>query len=264
VTLRFTIELPSAQALLLTTVFEKTRLGPATGFVVPSKVGPLLITCRHVVTGRDNNTGTPLSASSSIPDSLIVRHNGAETDARGVDTTVETVEPLYEDGQPRWIEHPTLANRADLVALRLTQLSTTRIHMISLVEPEDRIVLRPAEPVSVVGFPFGRSGPGQFAIWATGFVASEPSIPYDGLPVLLIDCRTRPGQSGSPVIAHRIGYGLFETEGDTALRKSDGSLTQFVGAYSGRIHPESDIGMVWKASAVRDLVSHVESIAPAI
>jgi len=33
-----------------------------------------------------------------------------------------------------------------------------------------------------------------------------------------------------------------------------GTMTRFLGIYSGRIHAESDIGTVWKASAVAEIV----------
>lgn len=33
-----------------------------------------------------------------------------------------------------------------------------------------------------------------------------------------------------------------------------GSHTRFLGIYSGRINSESDIGIVWKASAIADLL----------
>lgn len=37
----------------------------------------------------------------------------------------------------------------------------------------------------------------------------------------------------------------------------DGPVTKFQGIYSGRINDQSDLGMVWKASAVAQLVEAV-------
>lgn len=54
-------------------------------------------------------------------------------------------------------------------------------------------------------FPFGLAGGGSLAIWATGLMATEPEIDYNNQPTFLIDCRARPGQSVSAVIAHRNG-----------------------------------------------------------
>jgi hypothetical protein len=41
-------------------------------------------------------------------------------------------------------------------------------------------------------------------------------------------------------------------DGSTAVFA--GPVEQFVGVYSGRISDESDLGFVWKATAVRDIV----------
>lgn len=39
--------------------------------------------------------------------------------------------------------------------------------------------------------------------------------------------------------------------GDSAA--FNGPVSKFIGIYSGRINPESDIGIVWKASAIQQL-----------
>jgi V8-like Glu-specific endopeptidase len=72
------------------------------------------------------------------------------------------------------------------------------------------------------------------------------------LPVFLIDCRSRPGQSGSPVYAHRTAGAVFDN-GGVSLGTGE-SYSRFLGVYSGRIHPEADIGLVWTAQAVLDVV----------
>ena len=176
---------------------------------------------------------------------------------------MEVLEPLYDGDVARWIEHPSLGVRADIAALPLTRTEGVLLRPVSLALEDDAVVCRPTEAVSVIGFPFGQSGPGQFAIWATGFIASEPEFLYNGLPVMLIDCRTRAGQSGAPVIAYRIGYALVEDGPATALRKVDGAVSRFLRVYGGRIRPDSDLGMVWRESAIQELVEFAESRAPA-
>jgi hypothetical protein len=117
------------------------------------------------------------------------------------------------------------------------------------------IAVNPADPVSVVGFPFGLQAGGSLAVWATGFMASEPDIDFNNLPTFLVDCRTRPGQSGSAVIAHRHGGMVTMQDGSSGV--FGGPVTKFLGVYSGRINEESDLGIVWKASAVSVVVSAV-------
>ena len=241
----------SALPLLLELHTNGHQLSTATGFVAEAPAGPVLVTCRHVVTGRDNNSGKPLAASAGIPDEIVIRHNGSDG-PQNISQVVSVRQALLDtDGKPLWVEHPTLGRRADLVALSLRQTSRPVVLLPSTLGVGDPpIVCVPSEPVSVVGFPFGKSGPGQFAIWATGFIASEMSISYDGLPVFLIDCRSRPGQSGAPVVAYR-ATGAVTEDGNVTT----GTASRFLGVYSGRIHPESDIGMVWNVAAVQELVA---------
>jgi hypothetical protein len=120
----------------------------------------------------------------------------------------------------------------------------------STATPAQELRVRPAEIVSVIGFPLGQSAGGLFAIWVSGFIASELDVDYNGLPQFLVDCRTRPGQSGSPVVAVR--YGMVHLKnGDILL---DGYASELLGIYSGRISESSDIGVVWKRSAIDELV----------
>ena len=125
----------------------------------------------------------------------------------------------------------------------------------SLGVGDPAIACGPADAVSVVGFPFGLRAGGSLAVWATGFVASEPDIDYNSLPVFLIDCRARPGQSGSPVIAYRSAGTVGMADGSAAVFSSP--VTRFLGIYSGRINDQSDIGMVWKAAAIKELVASI-------
>ena len=90
----------------------------------------------------------------------------------------------------------------------------------------------------------------NFAVWIQGAIASEPTLDWNRQPVFLIDSRTRSGSSGSPVIAYRPGVRLYE-DGRTVI---GGTESRFLGVYSGRVNADSDLGMVWKASAVREII----------
>jgi hypothetical protein len=95
----------------------------------------------------------------------------------------------------------------------------------------------------------------MLAIWCSGYVASEPSQDYAGQPKFLIDCRARKGQSGSPVIAYR--NGSF-TDSNGGINLGSGATWLPLGVYTGRIHPEADIGVVWKWSVVDTLSSEMD------
>ena len=163
-------------------------------------------------------------------------------------------ESLSFKGKPRWSEHPKHGEKVDVVALALTNTTDVQLYPHDL-PGGPKVRVGPAEPVSVVGFPFGIQAGGSLAVWATGFLASEPDIDFRDLPLMLIDCRTREGQSGSAVIAYRAGGAVSMEDGSTAIM--GGPVQRFLGCYSGRINKESDLGMVWKASAVQAVVDEI-------
>jgi hypothetical protein len=240
------------QSLLLELRFKGQHLAFATGFVVVTATGPHLITCRHVVTGRDQNTNDPLDKKSSgVPNEVAILHHSKQAPQGELWLWEERVEALYDGEKPRWREHPILGARADIIALPLIHQDVQFMPYELLAD--SNLELGPGDPVSVIGFPFGKAAGGSLGIWATGFIAGETFVDWNNLPIQLIDSRTRKGQSGAPVIAYR-------SEGSTVLMDGKlvqirkGAVSQFLGVYSGRINDESDVGMVWKAAAVRALV----------
>lgn len=238
---------PSAFPVRLEMRFNGTPLGVGTGYLNTAGTNPLLITARHNLTGCHQVTGECLSkATGGIPNEVLIRHH-----ADDFLTYVDQVEPLLSDEVPLWHEHPTLGASADFVALPLTQL--TGVNLNHSVFPFMRPTMRlsPSDSVSVIGFPFGVSGAGDLAIWTTGFIATEIELDYGGLPQFLIDARTRPGQSGSPVIAYRTD---FVRGRNGALGQLDMPNWDLLGIYSGRINADSDIGVVWKLSAIIELI----------
>lgn len=244
-----TIAQPSVMSLLLEMRFNGAPLATGTGFVAPSSKGPVLLTNRHNLTGRHQATGQPLSNTGGVPNEVVILHN-----VKGkLGNWIPVVEPLLDTkGAPLWREHPKHGAKADFGALPLTALSNVEIYGYDPANPGPDIAVGPADVLSVVGFPFGMTAGGAAGIWATGFMASEPELDFEGLPVFLIDCRSRPGQSGSAVIAHRNGGTVAMKDGSSAI--FGGPVTRFLGIYSGRVNAESDIGIVWKASALAELL----------
>ncbi len=239
---------PSVQSLLIEMQFNDQPLSTGTAFVVNSPKGPHLITNRHNVTGRHQETNAPLSPTGGIPNGIVVVHNRKGN----LGQWVPRPEVLYIGGAPRWREHPTLGSKADFVALPLSNLNDVDLFPYDPANAGPPISVGPADSVSVIGFPFGMTAGGAFGVWATGFLASEPDLDFNGLPVQLIDCRSRQGQSGSPVIAYRSGGMVTLANGGSGV--FGGPVWKFIGIYSGRINSESDLGIVWKASAIQELV----------
>lgn len=247
------IQPQSVRSLYIEPRFNGQKLSSATGFVAVSPSGLVLITNRHVVTGRHQQTEECLSKQASIPNQLAIFHN-----KKGMlGQWVERVESLYDrhDNQ-LWYEHPTLGQRADFVAIKLNNMEGADFVECDLGINDPRIMIQVTDKVSVVGFPFGIRTNGGFAIWATGSIASEPEIDHDELPLFLIDCRSREGQSGSPVVAHRSSSETVWLENGSMIANGV-PATRFLGIYSGRINKESDLGVVWKVSALTELVESI-------
>ena len=246
-----TIAKPSSQSLLLQMRFNGQPLSTGTGFVSNSAKGPVLITNRHNLTGRRQDDNKPMSSTGGVPNEVVIFQN-AKGHLRRWNSKIE---PLYSDQfneDPRWVEHPTLNSKADFVALPLTQIDDIGLYPYDLENTGPDILIAPAEAISVIGFPFGITAGGLFPVWATGFIASEPAVDFDDMPIQLIDCRSRQGQSGSPVLAYRPGGMIPMENGDNA--SFSGPVSKLIGIYSGRINAESDLGIVWKASAILELI----------
>ncbi|MBV7522282.1 serine protease [Ensifer sp. ENS12] len=241
------IEQQSVQSLFIEMYFDQTRLSTGTAFVVSAVRGNALITNRHNVTGRRQDNNQPLSPHGGVPNKIRVWHNAAT----GLGNWGSIDYPLYDNNDvPLWVEHPVLGAAADFVALPIDVPDVATVYPYDLTAPQNGLLIRASDPLSIIGFPFGQAAGGLFGMWVTGFVASELDIDYDAKPIFLIDSRTRPGQSGSPVIAARRGM-IHYKNGNINM---GGEAVEFLGIYSGRINEQSDLGFVWKRSAIKELV----------
>lgn len=258
-----TIEIETIKSLFLRMSFNGELLSTGTGFLALAPRGPVLVTNRHNLTGRRQGTNEPMAKHGGVPNEVVVSLPFHPKE--GVLTWVDCRYPLYDSDENRlWFEHPAHGSDYDFVALPLVIPSDLPVYAHNLSASSNPILLRTSETVSIVGFPFSltsagaATGPeavgrvGYFGIWSSGFVASEQSVDYGGRPIFLVDCRGRPGQSGSPVLAVRSGM-VTHQDGRTA--NYFGRFTEFVGIYSGRVNEQSDLGFVWKRSAIQELVS---------
>jgi Trypsin-like peptidase domain len=239
----------SVRSLLIEATANGSRLGTATGFLVQHDGSACLVTNWHVVTGRRPDNGVPLSATGAVPDSLTVWHNAAGFLGRWIAKQMPLLGP---DDDPLWFEHPTHGRRVDAVALSIDQEADVATYPYDLSNPGPAVLASPSNPVSIIGFPFGLSSSGRLAIWTQGTIASEIDFDFEDLPCFLVDSRTRSGQSGAPVLLYRVGSYLGE---DGGVNLGSGEIETFAGVYSGRINAESDLGRVWKPSALLDILA---------
>lgn len=88
----------------------------------------------------------------------------------------------------------------------------------------------------------------------TGFIASEPFVDIDNLPLLYVNASGRSGLSGAPVVL-RLSGGYGTSDGKFIM--SGGYQTRFMGIYSGRISEDSDICRVWKPIVIDQILELV-------
>ncbi|MCQ1582684.1 S1 family peptidase [Streptomyces parvus] len=247
-------------------------LGPATGFLVGFPGDYWLVTAWHVLSGRRSDTKEVMSTTGLCPDYIRVRF-ASEEDLTPIHVNYE----LYDDDSqdaPRFSSPsdkridvaalhlgtvPALALDASMPntwpTLRELQPREHRAHLDR--EADTPLPLRITERLFVLGFPFGSTGSWPYAVWTAAPVASEPFAGWNGLPGFLLDSRTRPGQSGSPVVMHIRPGEPVVAGGNVHLHEE--SVTALVGVYSGRLNPNSDLGMVWTTDA---LFGFLPEIAP--
>lgn len=241
---------PSLASLFIQPAPETgNAMGVATAFIVERGPQLYLITNRHVVRGRDNNDNTYLHASHAEPIKLQVHHHSIPIPGSWWRRDVS----LYDEGgSPLWLEHPTYRGHVDVVAIPIEHPSDCDIYPHDLWQDGVQLAVGISQPLFIIGFPFGQSGNGRLGVWVQGTIATELDQDWNARPSFLIDSRTRQGQSGSPVIAYHSGGLARTTDGNTTM--IGGPMERFMGVYSGCINHQSDLGIVWKASAIAKIV----------
>jgi len=243
--------MPSFMSLRLEMKWNGNHLATGTGFIVMHADRPYLVTNWHNLAGRNPGTNEVMSSHGVTPDEVHILHNTKDQ----LGTWMFKSERLVDiDDKPLWLEHPSGGRQVDVAALPLTNTDGVHLFPYSLDygPEEDPVLLTPSTAVNIVGFPFAQSSVAGIGIWARGTIASEPELDYGEWPRFLIDSRTRPGQSGSPVVFFSPGGAVLRRSGTTAF---GGQIIQLLGVYSGRINDQSDIGIVWKNDVIRDIVT---------
>lgn len=246
------VQTESLQSLYIEMFFGETRLASGTAFFVESAVGPILVTNRHNVTGRNQRTNRAMHSKGGIPDKIKVL---CVERTHSLSWRWVSIPLKDENDEEIWIEHPSLGSKADFVGLRVELPDDICPFPYTVSEPAQALLIFPSSVLSIIGFPFGQKAGGSLGVWVSGFLASEMDVDFDNQPVFLVHCRSKRGQSGSPVIAKRSGM-INYANGNII---GNGDATEFLGIYSGRIDWRSDLGMVWKRSAIKQMIDSIVS-----
>jgi hypothetical protein len=248
---RINIDPLSARSLLIELFANGHSLSTATGFIVEQGGTNYLVSNWHVLSGRNAETGKPMSPTAAVPDEIkiVCHHKG-----RLGSWLLKSERLINDDGTNRWREHPN-GMQIDIAVLPLTMtIDDIDLYPLDLTLADVDMIPEPAMPVSIIGYPFGLSAGGAWPIWKTGHIATDPDINYDGRPAFLIDATTRGGMSGSPVVL-RMNGGFRTNSGNQIL--AGGITTKFLGIYSGRIHADAELGRVWRPFLINEVIANV-------
>jgi len=250
---RIGISYLSTVPLFLEPLHGDLALAIATGFCWQHEETIFLVSNYHVLTGMHPETGQPLSEHGTTPDRLRVHLHDGDRLGRWLAHDFALFDP---QGRPLWQEHPLHGPKVDIAAIPLSLPGGLHAYPVTSCQFDD-IPIEVGQDVFIIGFPKGVTGAGRFPIWKRGNIASEPGIPLDGLPRLLVDTATKEGMSGSPVVVQFTGVHAKEP-GQLAGDDWIGSGRAFLGIYSGRIASssqlEAQLGFVWRAEAILETV----------
>lgn len=263
------VQTPLEQILFSTvriTTSSAAGSGLGTGFLYTQPMpaggdGLVLVTNKHVVDGADTAT---LHFIAQAPD-------GAPSLGHEVTFTVPASEFI---GHP----DPDIDISALPVAGLLAQLASAgtpaflKYVSSELVATSSSLeAFEPIEPVILIGYPDGLYDTASLLpIARRGHSATPLAVDYEGKPTFLIDASVFPGSSGSPVFLWSspsmpnkhgtitLGSGgtlLFLGVVAAVYQREVPVLTS--GGASPFVHDAIDIGIVYKASTVFDLVSQM-------
>lgn len=240
----------SVATVPLQRMFGDTSLGNATGFVWQRHEKLYLITNWHVVSGRNADTGAPLSIYAGEPNALIALMRPKDN---AIDTVTLRVPLKDEADKPLWLFHPVHKREVDVVAIPIANADGTWMaRPINALPRNNELSIQVGMDVFVLGYPFG-SAPPSLPVWKRGSIASEPQLVRLGDKFYLVDSASRPGMSGSPVILR--SYGTHLTESGPSITTEP--ATRFLGIYSGRLIPDTDapqICRVWPESFIIEVI----------
>lgn len=258
------IDVYSLTACLVKLMVDENELATGTCFFHKKNEQVYLITNRHNVTVRHNETNQCLSPTLAVPNKL--KLNLLKKDSLEWGSFI--VKILDQDDNPLWIEHPIYKDKIDVVAIPVEvpeEYEFVFVLIEDAAEPyNEHTTFEVGEEIFILGYPLGINA-GGLPLWKRASVASEPNLKIDGLPKFLIDTASRPGMSGSPVILKkRRPLTIGSTGDDGGLKVESRNFNKFIGIYSGRLFAseknDAQIGIVWKSQLVDEIVNYADSL----
>jgi hypothetical protein len=285
---------PGNSVVHLTLRYDDTELAVGTGVLYRKDHSTYLVTAWHNVTGRHSLTLKPLDKHCGLPNNLVAYiacKNWNTTTTVGYCRRPFTI-PLENLSQTFYYIHPQGWPRVDVVAIPINteypyeseythpngeKLSVSipmRMEASGVGLNSDIECIQDAEPTSVhnktmleqnlevtedlfiLGYPEGIIDIYGQPLWKRATVATEqPYLGWNKQKRFLVDCASRKGMSGAPVLFHSKS-GVVNSP--RAINIGNEPLTLFHGIYVGRIGDvsefEAQIGTVWQRRVVDEII----------
>lgn len=251
-----------------------------------------IVTAWHNVTGRHSETVKLLSGI--VPDQVrahiatrLISSNGVEEGStrRAIDLALE------DNGQATYLVHPKGYPRIDVVAIPIdpdaiyaTPMQTsvgdvfvfraplrappsdgglgTDIHCIqdfagaaAQFSIDFAKLLSVSDDLFIVGYPKGITDRHVQPLWKRATVATLPQLGWDGQRKFLVDCASREGMSGAPVLTYN-KTGQMQVGGATYMGSGPATLLHgiYVSRVGGGLEFEAQIGTVWKREVIDEII----------
>jgi len=194
------IEIESLESIKIKMYHDTTFLGSGTGFIIKPKDTYYILTNRHNFTMQNVWNDAWINDLKLAPNRIEIDYR-IKSDYRKIITIEEKL--FDKDGQRRF---KTMSykngQKIDVTILPISNIvDEMKIYSLNLSKYVKPFKLRPYHFLSVVGYPSGMSSRHGLPIWKTGFIASEPDLDQQSLPIIWMDIETDgiAGMSGSPV-----------------------------------------------------------------
>lgn len=239
---------------------KEITVSNATGFVYEHQNKHYLVSNWHVFSGRNAITKAPLDTKCALPEKIRIYF---PTEGKIEEPDIVDY-PLKDESENKyhWLEHPQ-KNHVDVAVLPIDWKDEHATYSVSQINKSYGISDFPSgfyvgQEAFILGYPRGIKGGAGLPIWKRATIAVEAYIAMEDSKLkLLVDAATREGMSGSPVIV--AGAPDYSVLFDGKMQPINiRPFKLFLGVYSGRIAGQdelaSQLGIVWKEQAIREII----------
>jgi hypothetical protein len=290
------VESPSSSVVLLQMYFDNTWLADGTGVIYERASKPYLATAWHNLSGRHSETLVALSSQKSLPNRMVMHLPLAfNVDGQRQVMRFPFSAPLENEDRALYYVHPDGWPRRDVAVL---PLDLTRAYEMELETADGKIpasqvlgnmrvsnalatlcpiqgclggfaqygnnsaaFLDEGDDLFVLGYPRGIYDDFKLPLWKRATVAYSPKLGWRRESRFLIDCASREGMSGAPVVSYsksgNVPFGgmRYRGAGPSAILRGIyvGRLIDVETPVNDRLF-EAQIGTVWKREVLDEII----------